>query len=246
MPEGRGPRRGHRLPRRARRRRCPRGAERARARVLHGHRRGGHARRRRGRDAAQGGALRQGRRPALRLHLGLDQVHARVGPRRVALLPGGDARGRRGRAFHRPADDHPRLRGHRERRSAGAADRRRRRAGGRARRVAGGLVPARAGGDLPVAGAEVGRRQAGDRGRARAHRAGGAGRPPAALQSAAYPGAATLGRGAGYDYPHSHPGHVNDQEHLPAGLGDLRFYHPDDAEADMRERLERIRRARGR
>jgi putative ATPase len=74
----------------------------------------------------------------------------------------------------------------------------------------------------------------------------GAGRPPAALQSAAYPGAAKLGRGEGYDYPHSHPGHVNDQEHFPAGLGDLRFYHPDDAEADMRERLERIRRARGR
>ena len=74
----------------------------------------------------------------------------------------------------------------------------------------------------------------------------GAARPPAALQSAAYPGAATLGRGAGYDYPHAHPGHVNQQEHLPEGLGDLRFYHPDDAEADMRERLERIRRARGR
>jgi putative ATPase len=74
----------------------------------------------------------------------------------------------------------------------------------------------------------------------------GAARPPAALQSAAYPGAATLGRGAGYDYPHAHSGHVNDQEHLPEGLGDLRFYHPDDAEADMRDRLERIRRARGR
>ena len=74
----------------------------------------------------------------------------------------------------------------------------------------------------------------------------GAARPPAALQSAAYPGAATLGRGAGYDYPHSHAGHVNEQEHLPEGLGDLRFYHPDDAEADMRERLDRIRRARGR
>jgi putative ATPase len=74
----------------------------------------------------------------------------------------------------------------------------------------------------------------------------GAARPPASLQSAAYPGAAKLGRGAGYDYPHSHPGHVNDQEHLPDGMGDVRFYHPDDAEADMRERLERIRRGRGR
>ncbi len=74
----------------------------------------------------------------------------------------------------------------------------------------------------------------------------GAARPPAALQSAAYPGAKTLGRGAGYDYPHDHPGHVNDQNHLPERLGDLRFYKPDDAEADLRERLERIRKARGR
>ena len=81
------------------------------------------------------------------------------------------------------------------------------------------------------------------RGHIREH---GAARPPASLQSAAYPGAKALGRGAGYDYPHDHPGHVNDQDHLPERLGDLRFYRPDDAEADLRERLERIRRARGR
>ena len=49
-------------------------------------------------------ALRQGRRPALRLHLGLDQVHPRVGPGRVAVLPGGDGRGRRGPALHRAPD----------------------------------------------------------------------------------------------------------------------------------------------
>jgi len=84
-------------------------------------------------------------------------------------------------------------------------------------------------------------------GEVRAHiREHGAARPPAPLQSAAYPGAQALGRGRGYDYPHDHPGHVNEQDHLPDGLGDLRFYRPDDAEADMRERLERIRRARGR
>ena len=46
--------------------------------TAHAHRRERHAGRRRGRDAAQGAALRQVRRPALRLHLGLDQVHARV------------------------------------------------------------------------------------------------------------------------------------------------------------------------
>ena len=33
----------------------------------------------------------------------------------------------------------------------------------------------------------------------------GARNPPAALRSAAYPGAAELGRGIGYDYPHDHP-----------------------------------------
>ena len=39
---------------------------------------------------------------------------------------------------------------------------------------------------------------------------------------------------------------MNEQEHLPEGLEDLRFYLPDEAEADLRERLERIRGARGR
>jgi putative ATPase len=84
-------------------------------------------------------------------------------------------------------------------------------------------------------------------GAAREHiRDHGAKHPPAALRSAAYPGAANLGRGVGYDYPHSRPGHVNDQEHMPEGIENSRFYEPDDAEADLRERLERIRKARGR
>ena len=82
---------------------------------------------------------------------------------------------------------------------------------------------------------------------ARAHiREAGAGAPPDALRSAAYPGAGQLGRGAGYDYPHDHPGHVNDQEHLPRGREPLRFYEPDDGEPVMRERLAELRRARGR
>ncbi|MEA2281120.1 MAG: putative ATPase [Solirubrobacteraceae bacterium] len=82
---------------------------------------------------------------------------------------------------------------------------------------------------------------------ARAHiREHGAAPPPAALRSAAYPGAAKLGRGVGYDYPHDHPGHVNDQRHLPEGLEDLRFYRPDDSEPELAERLEALRRARER
>jgi putative ATPase len=74
---------------------------------------------------------------------------------------------------------------------------------------------------------------------ARAHvRDHGAATPPPALRSA--------NRGAGYDNPHRHPGHVNVQEHMPHGLEDLRFYEADDAEGEMRERHESARRARHR
>jgi putative ATPase len=83
-------------------------------------------------------------------------------------------------------------------------------------------------------------------GAARAHvREHGAHAPPAHLRSAAYPGAAALGRGVGYDYPHDHPGHLSAQELAPEGLGAARFYLPDEAEATLRERLDAIRRARG-
>jgi putative ATPase len=70
--------------------------------------------------------------------------------------------------------------------------------------------------------------------------------PPAPLQSAAYPAARALGHGQGYDYPHDHPGHINAQEHLPEGLEHLRLYAPDDAEGELRDRLDRIRRERRR
>ena len=82
---------------------------------------------------------------------------------------------------------------------------------------------------------------------ARAHvREHGARIPPAPVRSAAYPGAAALGRGQGYDYPHDHPGHLSPMELMPPGLEGVRFYEPDDAEAALRERLDAIRRARGR
>ncbi len=81
------------------------------------------------------------------------------------------------------------------------------------------------------------------RGHIREH---GAKPAPAPLRSAAYPAARKMGRGVGYDYPHNHPGHVNDQEHLPEGLEDLRFYFPDEGEPEARARLEAIRKARGR
>jgi putative ATPase len=72
--------------------------------------------------------------------------------------------------------------------------------------------------------------------------------PPAALRSAAYPGAKKLGRGLDYDYPHSHPDGLSDQELMPEGAVGERFLelseHGD--EAALRERLQEIRRARGR
>jgi putative ATPase len=72
--------------------------------------------------------------------------------------------------------------------------------------------------------------------------------PPAALRSAAYPGAKKLGRGLDYDYPHSHPEGVAEQELMPAEAIGERFLELSEhgEESELRERLERIRRARGR
>jgi putative ATPase len=72
--------------------------------------------------------------------------------------------------------------------------------------------------------------------------------PPAALRSAAYPGAKKLGRGLDYDYPHSRPEGVSEQELMPEGAVGERFLELSEhgEEAELRERLERIRRARGR
>jgi putative ATPase len=70
--------------------------------------------------------------------------------------------------------------------------------------------------------------------------------PPSPLRTAAYAAAKKLGRGVGYDYPHDHPGAINDQEHLPEGREHLRFFEPGDQEPELRDRLARIRDARKR
>jgi putative ATPase len=49
-----------------------------------------------------------------------------------------------------------------------------------------------------------------------------------------------------YDNPHRRPGHTSPQELMPDSAIGRRFYEPDEAEALLRERLEEIRRARGR
>jgi putative ATPase len=66
----------------------------------------------------------------------------------------------------------------------------------------------------------------------------GAAPPPVQLRSG--------GRGQGYDNPHRHAGHVSDQELAPEEAVGERFYLPDEAEQALAERLEQIRRARGR
>jgi putative ATPase len=72
--------------------------------------------------------------------------------------------------------------------------------------------------------------------------------PPPALQSAAYPGAKKLGRGVGYDYPHAHPEGVSEQELMPDEAIGERFLELSEhgEEAELSERLARIRRARDR
>jgi putative ATPase len=85
-------------------------------------------------------------------------------------------------------------------------------------------------------------------GRARAWvREHGTPEPPSYLRSAAYPGARKLGRGENYDYPHDHPEGVSEQELMPAELAGERFLELTDhgEERELRERLERIRKARG-
>jgi putative ATPase len=86
-------------------------------------------------------------------------------------------------------------------------------------------------------------------GRARAWvREHGTPEPPAALRSAAYPGAKKLGRGLDYDYPHDRPEGVSEQELMPDDAIGERFLELTEhgEESELRERLERIRKARKR
>jgi putative ATPase len=52
------------------------------------------------------------------------------------------------------------------------------------------------------------------------------GEVPANLRDAHYQGAAAIGHGKGYDYPHDHPGGWVDQQYLPDGLTDRVWYEP--------------------
>jgi len=50
----------------------------------------------------------------------------------------------------------------------------------------------------------------------------------------------------GYENPHREPGHLGSQELLPETVAGERFYEPDEAEAELAERLREIERGRGR
>jgi len=67
-----------------------------------------------------------------------------------------------------------------------------------------------------------------------------AGQVPVHLRDAHYPGAAVLGHGKGYRYPHDEPGGWVEQEHRPAEVADRRYYRPtghgDDVERPQAER----------
>jgi putative ATPase len=70
----------------------------------------------------------------------------------------------------------------------------------------------------------------------------GAAAVPGWLRSGPRPGQEV----GGYDNPHSYPGHLSPQELLPEGIAAEHFYEPDEAEAELAQRLEQIRRLRGR
>jgi putative ATPase len=74
-------------------------------------------------------------------------------------------------------------------------------------------------------------------------KAGGIGRVPPHLRDGHYHGAATLGHGRGYVYPHDVPGGVAEQQYLPDDLLGREYYRPSGhgAEAAWRDIAARLR-----
>jgi putative ATPase len=71
-------------------------------------------------------------------------------------------------------------------------------------------------------------------------RDGDVGEVPAHLRDAHYQGAAVLGHGAGYEYPHDHHGAWVAQQYLPDQLTDRRWYQPSDRgfEEEIADRMQ--------
>ncbi|MBQ9927020.1 MAG: replication-associated recombination protein A [Lachnospiraceae bacterium] len=66
---------------------------------------------------------------------------------------------------------------------------------------------------------------------------------PTHLQDAHYKGAAKLGHGTGYVYPHDYPNHYVEQQYLPYELSGREFYHPsgNGYEAKVKEHMQKIK-----
>jgi len=66
---------------------------------------------------------------------------------------------------------------------------------------------------------------------------------PAHLQDAHYGGAKKLGRGLDYKYAHNYPNHYVEQQYLPDGMENIRFYNPDKIgyEKDVIEYFDKIK-----
>lgn len=66
---------------------------------------------------------------------------------------------------------------------------------------------------------------------------------PAHLQDAHYKGSAKLGHGIGYKYAHDYPNHYVEQQYLPDGLTDCRFYEPGDLgyEIEVKEYFRKVK-----
>ena len=77
-------------------------------------------------------------------------------------------------------------------------------------------------------------------------RSGGIGRVPTHLRDAHYPGARSLGHGAGYQYPHDLPGGIAAQQYLPDELTHRQYYRPTrhGAESSWADVLARLASAR--
>lgn len=71
---------------------------------------------------------------------------------------------------------------------------------------------------------------------------------PPHLRATGYRGAAALGHGTGYAYPHDHPDAIVPQQYLPDGLEGSIFYRPSEsgAEADVARRLRGVDERMGR
>lgn len=66
---------------------------------------------------------------------------------------------------------------------------------------------------------------------------------PTHLQDAHYKGSAKLGHGIGYKYAHNYPNHYVEQQYLPEGLEDCKFYEPGDLgyEIDVKDYFKKIK-----